>query len=98
LLRRGVHDFAKDSRKGNQEERALAESTWKQMSKSMQEINPLIGSKPKRFVLWLLFLFFSFEGGGGGYSFTKSIGLVGIHKALQLLFLPFSIFLVPHLP
>jgi hypothetical protein len=28
----GVHDFAKDSRKGNQEE-GLAESTWKQMSK-----------------------------------------------------------------
>jgi hypothetical protein len=40
MLRRGVHDFAKVSRKGNQEE-GLAESTWKQMSKSMQEeINP----------------------------------------------------------
>jgi hypothetical protein len=57
LAKKGVHDFAKVSRKGNEEE-GLAESTWKQMSKSMHEISPHRQQNKKDFVLWLLFFLF----------------------------------------
>jgi hypothetical protein len=48
--------------------RALAESTWKQMSKSMQE-NQSSHKAANQKDLSFGFCFFSFE--GGGYSFTK---------------------------